>query len=69
MKKVITCFETAVLFPEGFEIDGKQIELCISNDEIISLLAAYDPNDFNSPDIVTCRELARLILDALNSSA
>ena len=67
MKKVITCFETATLFPEGFEFDGKKIELCISHDEVAALLAAYDPNDFNSPDIVTCRALSRLILDALKS--
>jgi len=67
MKKVTNCFETAVVFPEGFEIDGKQVELCISNDEVISLLASYDPDDFNSPDVATCRALARLILDALNS--
>ena len=52
---------------EGFEIDGKKIEICISHDEIAALLSQYDPNDFNSPDIVTCRAIARLILDALNS--
>jgi hypothetical protein len=54
-------------FPEGFEIDGVRLMLHISHDEISALLASYDPNDFNSPDIVTCRALARLILDALNS--
>lgn len=52
---------------EGTEITGTKMELCISTDEVAALLAAYDPNDFNSPDIVTCRALARLILDALNS--
>ena len=55
-------------FPEGgFTIDGVGLMLHISHDEVAALLAAYDPNDFNSPDIVTCRALARLILDALNS--
>ena len=54
-------------FPEGFTIDGVRLMLHISHDEVAALLAAYDPNDFNSPDIVTCRALARLILDALNS--
>ena len=68
MKKVITCSDAAILFPEGFEINGKKIDLCISHDEVAALLAAYDPNDFNSPDIVTCRALARLILDALKSA-
>ena len=52
---------------QGYEIDGTILEIIISNDEVAALLAAYDPNDFNSPDIVTCRALARLILDALNS--
>jgi len=52
---------------EGTEITGTNMHLCISTDEVAALLAAYDPNDFNSPDIVTCRALARLILDALNS--
>lgn len=55
-------------FPEGFEIDGVGLMLHISHEEVSALLAAYDPDDFNSPDIVTCRALARLILDALKSA-
>tara|TARA_B100000282_G_C31418042_1_gene347728 strand:- start:199 stop:399 length:201 start_codon:yes stop_codon:yes gene_type:complete len=66
MKQVVDIFQAAVGF-EGYEIDGKIIQLCISNDEVSALLQNYDPDDFNSPDIVTCRALARLILDALNS--
>ncbi len=53
---------------EHFEINGKKISLHISYDEINALLSLYDPDDFNSPDIVTCRALARLILDALKSA-
>ena len=53
---------------ENFQINGKKISLHISYDEISALLSMYDPNDFNSPDIVTCRALARLILDALKSA-
>ena len=67
MKKVDIVGRSIILFPEGFEIDGKKVELCISTEDIAALLAAYDPDDFNSPDIVTCRALARVILDALNS--
>ena len=67
MKKVDIVGRSIILFPERFEIDGKKVELCISTEDIAALLAAYDPDDFNSPDIVTCRELSRLILDALNS--
>jgi hypothetical protein len=67
MKKVDVVARSIIVFPEGFEIDGKKVELCISTEDIAALLAAYDPDDFNSPDIVTCRELSRLILDALNS--
>ena len=67
MKKVSVIERSIVYFLEGFEIDGKKIELIISTDEIAALLASYDPDDFNSPDVVTCRALARLILDALNS--
>ena len=67
MKKVDIVARSIIVFPEGFEIDGKKVELCISTEDIAALLAAYDPDDFNSPDIVTCRELSRLILDALNS--
>ena len=52
---------------QGYEIDGTILEIIISNDEVASLLQEFDPDDFNSPDIVTCRALARLILDALNS--
>ena len=67
MKKVDIVARSIIVFPEGFEIDGKKVELCISTEDIAALLASYDPDDFNSPDIVTCRELSRLILDALNS--
>ena len=67
MKKVGVIERSIVYFIEGFEIDGKKIELHISTEDIAALLASYDPDDFNSPDIVTCRELSRLILDALNS--
>ena len=66
MKKVYQKFDSKVWFGD-FDIDGVTIEICISRDEIDSLLASYDPDDFNSPDMVTCRALARLILDALNS--
>ena len=52
----------------AYEIDGVRLMVHISHDEVAALSAAYDPDDFNSPDIVTCRALARLILDALNSS-
>jgi len=65
--KHIDQVETMIKVYEGFEIDGVKLELCISSDEINALLLAYDPDDFNSPDITTCRALARLILDALNS--
>ena len=67
MKAISSKENIAATFPEGFTIDGVGLTLHISHDEVAALLAAYDPNDFNSPDIVTCRALARLILDALNS--
>lgn len=67
MKAVSEKEDITQIFPEGFEIDGVRLMLHISHDEVSALLAAYDPNDFNSPDIVTCRALARLILDSLSS--
>lgn len=66
MKKIDQIENMTKLY-EGFEITGVKMELCISTEEVNSLLLNYDPEDFNSPDITTCRELARLILDALNS--
>jgi len=65
MKKIDQVTQIIKLY-QGYEIDGTVIELIISKDEITALLQSYDPNDFNSPDIVTCRALARLILDALS---
>jgi hypothetical protein len=65
--KNIDQVETMIKVYEGFEIDGVKLELCISHEEVNALLQEYDPEDFNSPGIVTCRALARLILDALNS--
>ena len=67
MKKVSE-IENIVETFDNYEIDGVRLMVHISHDEVAALLAAYDPDDFNSPDIVTCRALSRLILDALNSS-
>ena len=67
MKQVFSVEEGVACFPEGHEVNGKEIRLYISHEEITALLLNYNPDDFNSPDIVTCRALARLILDALNS--
>jgi hypothetical protein len=67
MKKVSAKENVTELF-DDYIIDGVRLMVHISHDEVAALLAAYDPDDFNSPDIVTCRALARLILDALNSS-
>ena len=66
MKKVDLVIDETRAYA-GYEIDGKVLEIIISRDEVVSLLQSYDPNDFNSPDIVTCRALSRLILDALKS--
>ena len=68
MKKVSEIKNIVETF-DNYEIDGVRLMVHISHDEVAALLSAYDPNDFNSPDIVTCRGLARLILDALNSSS
>jgi len=68
MKDILIVEDGVGCFPQGHEVNGKLIRLYISHDEITALLLQYDPNDFNSPDIVTCRALARLILDALKSS-
>jgi len=65
--KHIDQIKTMIKLYEGFEIDGVKMELCISKEEVNSLLLNYDPDDFNSPDIVTCRAIARLVLDALKS--
>ena len=67
MKKVSAKENITELF-DDYIIDGVRLMVHISHDEVAALLSAYDPDDFNSPDIVTCRALARLILDALNSS-
>ena len=67
MKTVDQVNQEHMIF-ENFEINGKKITIYISHDEINALLSSYDSNDFNSPDIVTCRALARLILDALKSA-
>jgi|TARA_R110000796_G_C14229816_1_gene395805 hypothetical protein len=66
MKKIDQIEEMTKLY-EGTEIEGIKMELCISTEEVNALLSEYDPDDFNSPDIVTCRAIARLVLDALKS--
>tara|TARA_R110002124_G_scaffold286859_1_gene468952 strand:- start:762 stop:968 length:207 start_codon:yes stop_codon:yes gene_type:complete len=66
MKKIDQIQEMTKLY-EGTEIEGIKMELCISTEEVNALLSEYDPDDFNSPDIVTCRAIARLVLDALKS--
>ena len=66
MKKIDQIKKMIKLY-EGTEIEGTKMELCISTEEVSALLSEYDPDDFNSPDIVTCRAIARLVLDALKS--
>lgn len=66
MKKIDQIQEMIKMY-EGTEIKGTNMHLCISTEEVNALLSAYDPDDFNSPDIVTCRAIARLVLDALKS--
>jgi len=66
MKKIDQIQEMTKLY-EGTEIEGIKMELCVSTEEVNALLSEYDPDDFNSPDIVTCRAIARLVLDALKS--
>tara|TARA_Y100001938_G_scaffold80023_1_gene110519 strand:- start:16 stop:222 length:207 start_codon:yes stop_codon:yes gene_type:complete len=66
MKKIDQIKKMIKLYT-GTEITGINMELCISTDEVESLLSNYDPANPHSPDAATCRELARLILDALKS--
>ena len=66
MKKIDQIEKMTKLY-EGTEITGTNMHLCISTEEVNALLSEYNPDDSNSPDIVTCRDLARLILDALKS--
>ena len=66
MKKIDEIKKMTKLYT-GSEITGTNMELCISADEVESLLLNYDPANAYSPDAATCRELARLILDALKS--
>ena len=66
MKKIDQIQEMTKLY-EGTEIEGIKMELCVSTEEVNALLSEYDPDDFNSPDIVICRAIARLVLDALKS--
>lgn len=65
--KAVSNKENTIESWDDFEINGVRLMLHISHDEVAALLAAFDPDDFNSPDISTCRALARVILDALNS--
>lgn len=65
--KAVSQKENVIEIFNDYEIDGVRLMVHISHDEVAALLASYDSDDFNSPDIVTCRALARLILDALNS--
>ena len=65
--KAVSNKENTIESWDDFEINGVRLMLHISHDEVAALLAVFDPDDFNSPDISTCRALARVILDALNS--
>ena len=50
---------------DDFFVEGYSLKICLSYDEVDALLAAYDPADPNSPAEATCRETARVILNAL----
>ena len=66
MKKIDQIEKMTKLY-EGTEITGTNMHLCISTEEVNALLSEYNPDDFNSPSVVTCRAIARLVLAALKS--
>ena len=47
--------------------DGQIVPLFITDDEIATLLAEYDPSNQYSPSAETSRKIARSILDALKA--
>ena len=50
---------------EAIDITGWSLPVIIPEDEVAALLAAYDPNDPATPDVDTCRDIARSILESL----
>ena len=50
---------------QGVYDQGWSISLVLSEDEANQLIAAYDPKDDASPTEGTCRDITRLILDAV----
>ena len=46
-------------------LSGAEVILLLTEEEIAELLAAYDASNHLSPSAANSRELARLILDAL----
>ena len=50
---------------DPFEIEGLVIPVVIDNDEILGLLAEYDPAASASPSAADSRVIARVLMDAL----
>jgi hypothetical protein len=49
---------------DGSYTSGVQVTLCITDAELATLLAAYDPASGTSPSAALCRPIVRAILDA-----
>ena len=50
---------------DPFEIEGLIIPVVIGSDEILGLLAEYDPDASASPNAADSRVIARVVMDAL----
>lgn len=50
---------------DSFEIEGLVIPVVIGTDEILGLLADYDPIASASPNAADSRVIARVVMDAL----
>jgi hypothetical protein len=49
---------------DGMSLEGKTFEVFITNDELLRILASYDPESGTSPGVADCRPIVRAILNA-----
>jgi hypothetical protein len=53
--------------PEGANMDGWQITICYTDEEMVTLLAGYDESSATSPSVALCRPTMRAILNEVKS--
>jgi hypothetical protein len=61
----IQCCQAEIPLPDGTYSAGWAVTVAYTDEEVLALLAAYDPTSPTSPSATVCRPTMRTVLDAV----